>query len=258
MPVAFARDRGASVYRDKMKPLLRPAVFAIAVLVAVSSPAPAQRSDMGKTPITTTAVRDASGGSIIVRNPTTQTVIAFAYIYTMRTNDASVLYAANGYYDSATDPATQPPIKPGQEVRIPYHVPFTNANPVAGVDAVLFGDGSTFGEPNVVRALYDRRNYTLVSINKSIADLKDALKNGPSLSQLVNQFEETLVMDASNAADQELAGCIQQVRSQVVSALITGSRRRDGTSVPVAELIKSELDTLNSRRDALRAAIASK
>jgi hypothetical protein len=229
------------------------AVSLLALLPAV--PVLAQRSDMGKTPITTNAVRDASGGSIIVRNPTAQTVLAFSYIYTMRTADASVVYAANGFYDSLIEPNTQPAIQPGQEIHIPYRVPFADANPVAGVDGVIFSDGSTFGEPNVVKTLYDRRNYTVVSLNRSIADLKQALADGTSISQLINQFQQTLAIDTSNAADQELAGCIQQVRSQVVAALFT-SRRPNGVVPPAKDVIQAQLDSLNARREALRAGMA--
>lgn len=212
---------------------------------------------MGKTPITATAVRDSSGGTLVIRNPTQQTVIALAFIYTMRSADASVLYAANGYYDSLIDPLTQQAIKPGQEVRIPYRIPYSDANPVVGVDAVLFADGTTFGERNVVQTLYDRRNYTLVSLNKSIADLKDALKNGTPRQQLISDFQRSMVIETSNAADQDLASCIQLVRSQVISALVS-ARRPDGAPIPTQELIQSEIDLLNARREALRAAIVPK
>ena len=149
-------------------------------MVAAWLPAHAQPGPPANTAIAASAVADASGGSILARNTAAVAVTAFVYIYTMRNADAGVLYAATGYYDSATDPQTQPPIKPGQEVRVPHRIPFSGATPMVGAEAGLFADGGSFGEPNVVRSIFERRNYTLVSLNKSIADLKEAAKDGLS------------------------------------------------------------------------------
>jgi hypothetical protein len=229
----------------------------ILAILTTLLPMCAQRSDMGKTPITATGVRDASGGSVVIKNPTQQTVVALAFIYTMRTPDYSVVYAANGYYDSLIDPVTQPAIKPGQEIRFPYRVPYNDTNPVVGVDAVLFSDGATFGEPNVVKTLYDRRNFTVVSINKSIADLKEAQKNGVGRQQLINQLQQSMAVEISGASDQELSNCIQEVRAQVISSLFS-ARHPDGTPMPMAEWFQAEIDGLNARREALRAAMAPK
>jgi hypothetical protein len=231
-----------------------PMVRSITGLLAIALPICAQPVMQSKTPVTTTAVRDASGGVIDIRNGTDHIVAALVYVYTMRNPDATVLYAATGYYDSATDPA-QPQIKPNQTVRIPYRIPFTGAQPVVGVDAILYTDGTTYGERNVVQSIFERRNYTLVSLNKSIGDLKQAAKDGVSRQELISQFQQALAIEASNAGDQELAACIQQVRSQVVAGLITGSRRPDGSPVPVADLIQGQIDALSARRETLRAAI---
>ncbi|HUA57696.1 MAG TPA: hypothetical protein VML19_03015 [Verrucomicrobiae bacterium] len=224
-------------------------------ILAAMLPVCAQRADMGKTPITASAVRDAGGGSVVIRNPTERTVVALAFIYTMRTADYSVVYAANGYYDSLIDPISQPPIKPGQEARFPYRIPYNDTNPVVGIDAVLFSDGSTFGEPNVVRTLYDRRNFTIAAIGKSIADLKEALKNGTGRQQLLNQLQQSMSMELSGASDQDLASCIQAVRMQVISAMFSVSRRPDGSPAPMAEMLQSEIDALSARRDALKAGL---
>lgn len=210
------------------------------------------------TPITATAVRDAAGGSIVIRNRSELTVTAIVYVYTMRNPDATVVYAANGYYDSAIEPQTQPAIKPGQEVRIPYRIPFTNAAPVIGINSVLFADGSSYGERTPVQIILDRRNYTLVSLNKSIADLKQAAKDGLSRQELINKFQMSIAMDASSAGDAELANCIQLVRSQVVANLIRNGRLPDGTPVPMSESIQSEVDALTARRETLRAAMLAR
>jgi hypothetical protein len=215
----------------------------------------AQPGPPAQTVVSTTAVRDAAGGSILVRNNAGLTVTAFVFIYTMRSPDATVLYAATGYYDSAIDPQAQPPIKPGHEVRVPYRIPPGGATPMVGAEAGLFADGGSFGEPHVVQGILDRRGYTLVSLNKSIADLKQAAKDGLSRQDLISLFQTALATEAFNAGDGELADCIQMVRNQVLASLVTAWRRPDGTPIPMPEWIQSQVDALTQRRDTLRAAV---
>jgi hypothetical protein len=45
------------------------------------------------------------------------------------------------------------------------------------------------------------------------------------------------------------------VRGQVVAALSSAWRRPDGSPIPVPELIQSQIDALNQRRETLRAAV---
>lgn len=224
-------------------------------LAAVWVAAHAQPGPPANTVVAASAVADASGGSILARNTAAVAVTAFVYIYTMRSPDASVLYAATGYYDSAIDPQAQPPIQPGQEVRLPYRIPLPGATPMVGAEAGLFADGSSFGEPNVAKSILDRRSYTLVSLNKSIADLKEAARDGLSRQDAADLFRNSLMSEASNAGDSELANCIQLVRGQVIAALSAAWRRPDGTAIPVAELIQGQIDALNRRRETLRAAV---
>jgi hypothetical protein len=219
-------------------------------------PLAAQPGPPAQTVVATTAVRDAAGGSILVRNNAGLAVAAFIYIYTMRKPDATVVYAATGYYDSAIDPQAQPPIKPGQEVHVPYRIPFDGAAPQVGAEAGLFADGSSFGEPHIVQAILDRRSYTLAALNKSIADLKQAAKDRLSRQDVITLFQTALSSEAFNSGDSELANCIQAVRSQVVASLVSAWRRADGTPIPMPELIQSQVDALTQRRDTLRAAIS--
>lgn len=227
----------------------------LTAIVAMTA-AHAQPGPPADTVVAASAVADASGGSIVARNTGGVAVTAFVYIYSMRAPDGAFLYAATGYYDSATDPQTQPPIQPGQEVRVPYRIPMNGATPTVGAEAGLLADGTSFGEPNVVRGIVNRRGYTLASLNKSIADLKLAAKNGLSRQDAIALFQNSLMSEASNAADGELANCIQTVRGQVIAALSAAWRRPDGTPIPVAELIGSQIDALNRRRETLRAAVA--
>jgi hypothetical protein len=232
-------------------------VVLVAGLLATVLPLHAQPKP-ATTPVSASAVRDAMGGSIVFRNQSDRVVTGIEYIYTMRNPDATVLYAATGYYDCTVDPQNQPPIQPGQEVRVAYRIPFTNAVPVIGVDAVIYADGSSFGERQMVRAVLDRRGYTLISLNKAIADLKQAAKDGTTRAELINQFQTEGAVQASNAADSELANCIQMVRGDVIAGLIRSARRPDGTPVPMSESIQSLIDKLSVRREILRAAVAPK
>jgi hypothetical protein len=213
-----------------------------------AQPGPADKT------VTATAVRDAAGGSLVFHNNSDRTVTALEYIYTMRNPDMTVVYANTAYYDSAVDPQAQPPIKPGQEVRVPYRIPFSGASPMVGAEAGLFADGGSFGEPHVIQTILDRRHYTVAALTKSIADLKQAAKDGLSRQDLIALFQNSLMSEATNAGDSELAACIQAVRSQVVASLFA-ARRPDGTAVPTSELIQSQIDALSQRREILRAAL---
>jgi hypothetical protein len=70
-------------------------------------------------------------------------------------------------------------------------------------------------------------------------------------------MQQSLAMEASGAADQDLASCIQQVRAQAITGLFT-ARNPDGTPVPMAEWLQQEIDALTARRDALKAGLAPK
>jgi hypothetical protein len=223
--------------------------------IAVWLPLQAQPRPTDKT-VTATAVRDAAGGSLVFHNNSDRTVAALEYIYTMRQPDMTVVYAATAYYDSAIDPQTQPPIKPGQEVRVPYRIPFSGASPVVGAEAGLFDDGGSFGEPHVIQTIQDRRAYTLAAMTKSIAELKQAAKDGLSRQDLINLFQTSSAIETSNAGDSELAACIQAVRNKVVEGLITRGRQPDGSPTPMADLIQSQIDAMSQRRELLRAAVA--
>jgi hypothetical protein len=96
----------------------------------------------------------------------------------------------------------------------------------------------------------------LAALSKSIADLKQAAKDGLSRQDLIALFQKTLAIEASEAGDSELANCIQTVRNQVVASLFSAWRRPNGTPTPAAELIQSQVDALSQRRETLRAAIA--
>jgi hypothetical protein len=107
----------------------------------------------------------------------------------------------------------------------------------------------------VVLTIRERRGYTLVSFGKSIADLNEAAKDGLSRQELITLFQNSLMTEASSAGDSELVACIQTVRSQVLANLIS-ARRPDGTPLPVPELIQSQIDALNQRRELLRNAMS--
>ena len=231
------------------------AAVLMAALAAACLAAHAQPGPPANTVITAAAVPDASGGSILVRNRAGVTVTAFVYIYSMRSRDGSVVYAATGYYDSAIEPQAQPPIGPGLEVHVPHRIPIGGAAPVVGVEAGLFAGGGSFGEADVVREILNRRNYTLVSLNKSIADLKQAIKDGLSRQDVIALFQNSLMSEASDSGDGDLAACIQMVRGQVIAALSSAWRRPDGLPIPMPELIQSQIDALSQRRETLRAAV---
>src|ERR1035438_3237974 len=73
-------------------------------------------------PIEASAALNPMGGgaTITVRNNHSAPLVAFVFIYTLRTADA-IYSASTGSYDSAIEPIAKKPVAPGDEVKIPYY-----------------------------------------------------------------------------------------------------------------------------------------
>ncbi len=203
-------------------------------------------------PIEASAALNPVGGgaTITVRNNHSAPLVAFVFIYTLRTTDA-IYSASTGSYDSAIEPVSQKPIAPGDEVKIPYYGGSRGMAPVVNIEAALFADGVTFGHKDMVQTILDRRNFALVTLNKSIAELKQAAKQNMSRDDLVRQMQIEMNQGRAAAGNNDLATCILTIRSQVFTDLLNARDPSTGALRPLAEFIPAEIETLGRRRDAL-------
>lgn len=193
----------------------------------------------------------AAGATITVRNHFASPLMAFVFIYTLRSADSTVYSAATGYYDAAADPMQNHPIPPGEEVKLPYYAGNRGMIPVVNIEAALFADGTTFGQKSMVQNIYERRNFTLVTLNKSIAELKQAARDHMTREQLVAQMQSEMNQERMAAGNNDLATCILTVRNQVFMEFLN-ARNPDGTPMTLDKFLPAEIEVLNHRKEALQ------
>jgi len=209
-------------------------------------------ADQPPEPVTCTVTRDPTGVTTVkVHNGGALAVTAFNFIYTLhRELDGPAYGASMGYYDSLTDPQFAQPLLPGQDVVLPYRIGGNGMLAKVAVAASIFADGSSYGEKATVQKILDRRNYMLVSLNKSIGELTQAAKAGVMREQIIAQFQTALNQEMGAGLDPELNYCIQTVRGLVLGMLRV-NRAPDGTAPPTATILQSIVDTLKARRELL-------
>jgi hypothetical protein len=204
-------------------------------------------------PVTCTLTHDPTGVTTVkVHNGGTSALTGFNFISTLHREIGGPTYNATiGYYDALTDPQFAQPIPPGQDMILPFRIGGNGFLGKVTVAAGLFADGTSFGEPATVQKVLNRRNFMLVSLNKSINELTQASKDKLTRDQIMNQFQIALGMEMGAGLDPDLNGCIQTVRGLVIG-MLRASRNPDGTPIPVETTLQSIMDTLKSRRELLK------
>jgi hypothetical protein len=198
----------------------------------------------------TASVNPAGGATIRVKNHYTAPLVAFVFIYTLRDAQSTVYSATTGYYDSAIDPVQQHAIPPGEEVKLPYYAGNRGMVPVINVAGVLFADGFTQGHKDMVQTISERRNYALVTLNRSIADLKQAVKENATRDQLIGRMQGAMNQDRMGSGNNDMANIILTIRNQVFMDMVN-ARNPDGTPMPIEKFLPVEIENLTHRREAL-------
>lgn len=213
----------------------------------------AAAADQPAEPVTSTLTHDPTGAATIkVHNGAASALTGFNFIYTLHREPNGPAYNASmGYYDSLTDPQLAQPVPPGQDIILPFRIGGNGWYAKVAVAASVFADGSSYGEKATVQKILDRRNYMLVSLNKSIAELTQDSKAKLMREQIIAQFQMALNQEMSAGMDQDLNSCIQTVRGLVIGTL-RSVRAPDGTAPPTETIVQSILETLKSRRELLK------
>ncbi len=199
----------------------------------------------------TASVNPAGGGATItVKNHYTAPLVAFVFIYTLRDAQSTVYSATTGYYDSAIEPLQQHAIPPGEEIKLPYYAGNRGMVPVINVAGVLFADGFTQGHKDMVQTISERRNYALVTLNRSIADLKQAVKENATRDQLIGRMQGAMNQDRMGSASNDMANIILTIRNQVFMDMVN-ARNPDGSPMPIEKFLPAEIENLTHRREAL-------
>lgn len=213
----------------------------------------AAAADQPAEPVTSTITHDPTGAATVkVHNGASSALTGFNFIWTLHRDPNGPAYGASmGYYDSLTDPQFAHAVPPGQDIVLPFHIGGNGMYAKVAVAASVFADGTSYGEKATVQKILDRRNYMLVSLNKSIGELTQASKAGLTRDQIAAQFQMSLSQEIGAGLDQDLTSCIQTVRGLVLGMLFN-ARATDGNAPATAALVDSILQTLKSRRDLLK------
>jgi hypothetical protein len=213
----------------------------------------AAAADQPVEPVTCVVTHDPTGAATVkVHNGGASPLTGFNFIYTLhREPDGPAYGASMGYYDSLTDPQLAQALPPGQDVVLPFRIGGNGMYAKVAVAASIFADGTSYGEKATVQKILDRRNYMLVSLNKSIAELTQDSKAKLPRDQIIAQFQMALNQEMGAGLDQELNSCIQTVRGLVLGTL-RSARAPDGTAPPTETIVQSILETLKARRELLR------
>lgn len=210
-----------------------------------------------QTPVEATASMNpgGSGATITVRNHYSSPITAFVFIYTLRDREATVYNASTGYYDSAIDPVQNRAIPPGEEVKLPSYAGGRGMIPVVNLAGALFADGTTFGHKDMLQAIFDRRNYALVTLNKSIGELKQAAKQPITREQLMAQMQGVMNQERGAAGNNDLATVILTIRNQVFMDFMNARDPATGAPLAIDKFLPAEIEVLTHRREGLMPAV---
>lgn len=200
---------------------------------------------------------NGSGATITVRNHYTSPMVAFVFIYTMRDAQSTVYGATTVSYDSAIEPEQNPPVPAGGETRIPYYSGQRGLKPQANIEGALFADGTTFGHHDMVQSIFERRNYALVTLNRVIAELKQAAKDSLTRQQLAQQMQQAMMEERSTPNNvgyngtNDLVNTILTIRNQVLMDLMNARDPATGAPLAMDKFLPAEIDALTHRKEAL-------
>ena len=198
-------------------------------------------------PIELAAVPGAGAGgrpAVVVANTGSTTVTAFAYSSWGITKGASLKSAPISMLDAAWEPFLSP-ILPGQRVTMPFNLPQDPAKPAPAVVAVIFADGSSWGDRSCVERMVQHRKYLLQRLTESLQDLQQAKAQGTDRETLVLELQSNLSGARAAAADAIDRVCVSMARQTVL-------KNMSGATGSYPAILQSQIDALSVRLVKLR------
>lgn len=218
----------------------------------------------------------------ILRNNSAVAVTAYVVTWTYNISEASGKShrrASRVLRDFVTR-NTQPAIAPNGEVSIPVGLAGAS-NPVVKLQAGIFADGATFGDPQWVALLRQHRADYVQATDTALQELKDAIAQNIPTDRLVLQLQASLQQQRAQAleamradiqaagntdqlydestqaikdanlkmiADEEKRACIQQVYRLVITNLTKLPKSSDGTQLTATNAMDQLVTTLTQNR----------
>ncbi len=192
-------------------------------------------------------------GSLKVRNTADVTVTAFVVSFDLPApaGPKKARLVGRKLYDAATEPLAAKPIPAGQEVAASWPFNGLEPQPEAKVEAVLFVDGTSWGDPEWVRRIKLRRKHMERSLTDSLADLVDAVIHNAERGQVISSFQSASNREQEAASDPDQRDCIRSVREVVLRNLKQVTQNVNGTPASTKEVLLRQIESLRSRLTAV-------
>jgi len=171
----------------------------------------------------------------------------------------AVRVSASAIYDAATEPLAAKPLPPNQVSVLPYLLPPAGKVGALSVSAVLFADGTSWGDAASVTRLLNRRAYMQKHLAVAVADLvaaageSGAISDAALRSQTIQQFQSAMAGELAASAGADESACVRSVRSVTIANLRRVVLRNNGSAITTEEVISRELAVLSSRLSKVKA-----
>ncbi len=191
----------------------------------------------------------------LAANTGTATITAFALTYSLQL--PAGLHASSGtaerFYDGATEPLSAKAIPPGQSVTLPFAPPENLSQAAPKIQAVVFSNGTSWGDSGWLQRISNRRTYMQQSLSVSLAELNAASANAATTREaLIAQFQSAMANEQHAAADRDQKACIASVRGTVLRNLQTVNLA--GVPPPLSSVLNHEIQALGTRLTAVQGA----
>ena len=197
-----------------------------------------------------TAARGAP--AYFVTNTGTITVTAFALALSLPVPPGGKLASASQVttYDVALGTAPAP-ILAGGQIAVGGVSPKNAAFGLPTVQAVVFADGSSWGDGRRVQRIMALRGFTRQRLTGFYNELSTALAQATSREALIAKLQAEVDNRATLATDPDDQAAIVSARMGVLFNL-RNDKKPDGTPYPVAQVVQQQMSDLNDRLVAVR------
>jgi hypothetical protein len=202
-------------------------------------------------PILVTTAQDSSGFSTVtIKNLGSSALTAYAVTtsYNTRSSDGTIAAVhGEGITDAAVGPPTSP-IQPGQHGTFRPGGPY----PQFKVEAAVWADGTTFGDPVWVHRILYGRQVAARHLDAVLRLLRNALQLNTSVAEIIRQAKNgERQVDAEKESVDEVVTVGRYYRD-IQSSMATPPKQPDGSPSTREQTIQQLLARFQRARDRLR------
>jgi hypothetical protein len=196
----------------------------------------------------------APGGTptLVAKNQSDRTVTAFIVEYETPTSaDSRTRLRRTKIYDAATEPLAATAIDGDQEIAVKVPIPAHGNVADLNVVAVLFKDGSSWGDGAWVERVVRRRRYMEKHIRAVMAAMGQAVREETLRALVIERLSDSEVLKAPAGKDPDEIACARSVLVPVLANLINVHPRGEIGPAADREVFNHALTALGNRLTAI-------